>query len=207
MGSHAHEIAGRSDPASTDSFFIPTTAASENAARRTPMRTTPRSFPPRAALCLRASLLSFALFALSADIARGQSATAIINAGNHPYAVAVNVVTNKIYVANQVSNDVTVIDGKTNIATNIPVGSNPGGVAMSQPTAIAVNPATNRIYVVNQGTAVKQFTDGGVTVIDGALGSVIATIAAGKNPVALAVNPLTNTIYVANFGAGLSTVT
>lgn len=171
------------------------------------MRKTLSSFPSRASLYLRAVLLIVALFVLAPGVAHAQSATASIPAGSHPFAVAVNVVTNQIYVANQASNDVTAIDGKTNIATNIPVGTNPGGVAMAQPTAIAVNPAKNRIYVVNQGTAARQFTDGGVTVIDGTTNLVIATVATGRAPVALAVNPITNKIYVANTGSGLSTVT
>jgi YVTN family beta-propeller protein len=161
----------------------------------------------RAGLYLQPAFIVVALFMFAGGAAHGQSTTANIPAGTHPLAVAVNVATNQIYVANQGSNDVTAIDGKTNIATQVPVGTNPANVAMSAPTAIAVNPTTNKIYVVNQGTAVKQFTDGGVSVIDGTTNTVTATIAVGKEPMALAVNPVTNMIYVANLGVGLSTVT
>ena len=46
------------------------------------------------------------------------NATTTVTAGSAtPWAVAVNPVTNKIYVANYGSNNVTVIDGATNATT------------------------------------------------------------------------------------------
>ena len=48
-----------------------------------------------------------------------------IPTGNLPTAVAVNPVTNKIYVANQYSDNVTVIDGATNATTTVPAGTVP----------------------------------------------------------------------------------
>ena len=68
--------------------------------------------------------------------------------------MAVNPVTNKIYVANYSSN-VTVIDGATNSTTTVGTGTS------SYPTAVAVNPVTNKIYVLN-------YNSNTVTVIDGA---------------------------------------
>ncbi len=56
--------------------------------------------------------------------------------------MAVNSVTNKIYVANEFGNTVTVIDGATNNTTTVSVGQDP--------YAVAVNPVTNKIYVVNE---------------------------------------------------------
>src|SRR5687768_1362322 len=65
--------------------------------------------------------------------------------GQDPRAVAVNPITNKIYVANWQSANVTVIDGATDtVDGEVPVGS--------FPIAIAVNPNNNRIYVASQGT-------------------------------------------------------
>src|SRR6266403_1091034 len=61
-----------------------------------------------------------------------------------PYAVAINTVTNKIYVANAQSSNVTVIDGATNATTALAAGS--------RTIALAVNDVTNRIYVANQGS-------------------------------------------------------
>ena len=49
----------------------------------------------------------------------------VVAAGSYPYAVAVNPVTNKIYVANQGSNTVTVIDGASNTTTTVNVGTVP----------------------------------------------------------------------------------
>ncbi len=56
--------------------------------------------------------------------------------------VAVNPNTNTIYIANWLSNNVSVINGNTNqVIATIPVGQCPQGVA--------VNPNTNTIYVAN----------------------------------------------------------
>ena len=52
------------------------------------------------------------------------NATTTVPAGQAPIAVAVNPVTNKIYVANTGSDNVTVIDGATNATTTVAAGSN-----------------------------------------------------------------------------------
>src|SRR5204863_3519406 len=96
-------------------------------------------------------LLTVFLLLLPALSAQGQTVTTL-TAGTSPFAVAVNPVTNKIYVANTGSGSVTVIDGASNTASTVGVGSGP--------IAVAVNPVTNKIYVANQV--------GSVTVIDGA---------------------------------------
>jgi YVTN family beta-propeller protein len=49
--------------------------------------------------------------------------TTTVSAGTNPRAVAVNAVTNKIYVANEGSNNVTVIDGTTNTTTTVSAGN------------------------------------------------------------------------------------
>jgi len=87
-------------------------------------------------------------------------------------------------VANQYSNDVTVIDGATNETTNIPV--------KMEPRAVVVNPVTNKAYVANNASD-------SVTVIDGATNST-TTLGVGNGPNAVAVNPVTNRVYVANYG-------
>ena len=127
--------------------------------------------------------LAFGLLILPAPLvprAAADSAGATIPAGTDPYAVAVNPVTNKVYVANYGSANVTVIDGSDNSTATIPAGTNPYDVA--------VNPVTNKIYVANRGS-------NNVTVIDGTDNST-ATVAAGTSPYAVAVNPVTNKIYV-----------
>jgi YVTN family beta-propeller protein len=127
---------------------------------------------------------------LAASGASAQSVTATVAAGTQPQAVAVNPVTNKIYVSNFNGNSVTVIDGVTNTPTTIAAGSNPGG--------IAINPVTNKIYVVKGGSD-------NVTVIDGATDTT-TTVAAGSTPYWVAVNPVTNKIYVANYSGNSVTV-
>jgi uncharacterized repeat protein (TIGR01451 family) len=107
-----------------------------------------------------------------------------IPVGSRPWGVAVNPVTNRIYVTNSWDYSASVIDGATNtVVATIPVGGNPWGVA--------VNPTTNRIYVVN-------YTSDNVSVIDGGTNTVVATVPVGYHPVNAAVNPDTNRIYVSN---------
>jgi|ERR1039457_5004336 YVTN family beta-propeller protein len=118
------------------------------------------------------------------------NATTTVPVGSDPEVIAVNSVTNKIYVPNYDSNNVTVIDGATNATITVLVGSYPG--------AIAVNSVTNKIYVGNRGS-------NSVTVIDGATNGA-DTITVGSNPDAIAVNPVTDMIYVANSGSANVTV-
>ncbi|MCA2998606.1 MAG: choice-of-anchor D domain-containing protein [Rhodocyclaceae bacterium] len=105
-----------------------------------------------------------------------------IAVGPLPSAIAVNPETNKIYVANYGSNNVTVIDGATNTTANVTVGTNP--------SAIAVNPETNKIYVAN-------YSSNSVTVIDGVTNNT-TTVAVGSAPWDIAVNIVTNKVYVPN---------
>ena len=108
--------------------------------------------------------------------------TATVAAGSSPRAVAVNPVTNKIYVTCSGSANVMVIDGSTNDTATVTVGTDP--------RAVAVNPVTNKVYVANYGS-------GTVTVIDGVTNGT-TTITVGSGPWPMAVNPVTNKVYVAN---------
>jgi YVTN family beta-propeller protein len=113
--------------------------------------------------------------------------------GAGPAAVAVNTVTNKIYVANFGSgsgNTVTVVDGATNNTTSVTVGTGP--------CAVGINPNTNQIYVAN-------YYSNTVTVIDGATNNT-TTLAVGTSPSAVAMNPTTNSVYVENYGSNNVTV-
>jgi len=63
--------------------------------------------------------------------------------GDMPFALVYNPINNKVYCANRISDNVTVIDGATNaVITTIAVGNGPW--------AFAWNYAQNRIYVTNQ---------------------------------------------------------
>src|SRR5579864_2784669 len=117
-------------------------------------------------------------------LARAQTVAATIPVGTVPRAVAVNPVTNKIFVVScnvhleplSGVSSITVIDGATNSATSLPGGC---------PAAVAVNTVTNKIYF-----------PGGV--IDGATNSVTPLPGGGQltDVGAIAVNPVTNKIYV-----------
>src|SRR5258708_32192580 len=62
---------------------------------------------------------------LLAGHTQAQTVTKTVAAGSTPFSVAVNPVTNKVYVANRDSNNVTVIDGATNTTTTVAAGSDP----------------------------------------------------------------------------------
>src|SRR5271166_3871713 len=101
--------------------------------------------------------------------------------------VAVNSVTNRIYVIYSIGQQVTVIDGATNnIITTITLES---GYSYS----LAINAVTNKIYVAEYNPGCCS-GPGGVTVIDGATNNM-TTIAVGNQPAGIAVNPVTNKIY------------
>jgi len=113
--------------------------------------------------------------------------SATVAAGTQPRSLAVNSTTNKIYVANAGTNNVSVMDGSTDTVTKtINVGTNPRGVC--------VNSTTNKIYVANNGS-------NNVSVIDGSTDAVSTTVGVGTTPYRLCVNPATNKIYVANYGS------
>lgn len=111
-----------------------------------------------------------------------------IAVGSKPFGIAVNTKTNKLYVTNTGSNDISVIDGarKSVVATI----TDPNAVL---PIAVAVNPTTKTIYVANSQS-------NNITVIDAATDSVTATIPVGTAPSGVDVDPQTNFIYVANAG-------
>lgn len=107
-----------------------------------------------------------------------------IKVGSDPKDIAVNPVTNMVYVTN--FDNVAVIDGATNnIVTHIPIGNNANG------WAIEMNPDTNRAYVVAN-------LANSVVVIDTSENTVITNIPVGNGPEGIAINTRTNMIYVAN---------
>ncbi len=88
-----------------------------------------------------------------------------------PRGVAVNSITDRIYVSTEDPNVVSVVDGKTSrVRATIPVGSLPAG--------LAVNPNTNLIYVANNGSD-------SVSVIDGTTNRLLVNVAVGRAPLAV----------------------
>ena len=119
--------------------------------------------------------------------------TATIPGGKNPFAIALNPVTNRIYVANSGNGSnatVTVING----STDLPVVGSPIRIGNS-PSALAINPVTNKIYVTNGNN---------VSVIDGVSNTVVTTTALPSNNLtAIAVNPVTNFIYITTQSIGI----
>ncbi|HEV7746324.1 MAG TPA: hypothetical protein VGO56_15105 [Pyrinomonadaceae bacterium] len=138
-------------------------------------------------LCL---MISAALLWLGASRARMAALQSNIPVGNGAFATAVNVLTNRIYVANRDDNNVTVINGADHSTAIVAVGT--------RPVALAINPVTNKIYVANSGS-------NSVTVING-MDNSIATVSAGIGPQALAANSVSNKIYAANLTSNTVTV-
>jgi len=111
-----------------------------------------------------------------------------LHMGPGAYNVAVNPITNKIYVS--LTARVVIIDGSNNSVVGI--------IDLTDwILAIAVNPITNTIYVTSSGDDGKIATHT-VLAIDGSNNRVVGTINVGDTPWAVEVNPTTNTIYVAN---------
>ena len=110
--------------------------------------------------------------------------------GTNPVAIAVNQATNKIYVANQNSNNVTIINGATLSTSTVAAGA--------APDAVVINSVTNKIYIANAN-------GNSVTVLDGTTNRT-STIAVGGYPIAIVANSTTNKIYVANYYANTVTV-
>lgn len=168
-------------------------------------------------------------------LAHAQSVVATVPTGVAPQGIAVDPVTNNVFVANQGGNSIAVLSGATSSAlATVNVGS--------APTAVAVNPATGMVYVANSGstfvsvinekdltatpgsinvgatqndlavdaasnTIVAISTASGTAVtIAGANNAVTGTATVGTSPKAIAINPVTHTAYVANFGSGTVSV-
>jgi len=122
------------------------------------------------------------LLGVAWSAAHALSVVATIPVGDSPRGVAVNPLTNRIYVANYASRDVSVVDGATDSVIAMV------GVDYS-PRVVAVNPQTNHIYVGN-----CNIPTWGACVIDGATDSVIASLGITIYR-DMAVNAQTNRIY------------
>jgi YVTN family beta-propeller protein len=138
--------------------------------------------------------------------------------GGAPGMAAVNAATHTVYVANQLTGTVQVINGATcnahhpggcgHIAASVRVGK-PG--FRSDTIGVAVNQATDTVYVVNPGEGGNSV----VRVINGAACNAAqtsgcrrapATIHVGKVPIGIAVDQATDTVYVNNAGSNTISV-
>ena len=117
---------------------------------------------------------------------------ASIDVGDQPRGVAVSADGKRVYVVNQLDDDISVIDTATNtVVTTITVGDSPYGVA--------TNPSAARAYVTNSA-------DGTVSVINTATNTVATTITVGAGPNGVAVSADGATVYVTNFAGTVSVI-
>ena len=109
-----------------------------------------------------------------------------------PYGVAFDSINGDVYVADEFSDYVSVINGATNnVIDNITVGTDPVGVAFD-----SIN---GDVYVTNYGSK-------NVSVINGATNNVIDNITVGTDPAGVAFDSSNRDVYVANYGSNNTSV-
>jgi hypothetical protein len=123
-----------------------------------------------------ASILAAGVLAAAA---RAQVVKATIPTSGGASAIAVNPVTNMVYVASGTNNVVTVINGSTFATSTVSVGSGP--------VAIDIDTSTNKVFVANQAGS-------SITEIDGATNAT-TTIPLNGTPTSIAVDSSTHVIY------------
>jgi YVTN family beta-propeller protein len=119
-------------------------------------------------------------------------------------AVAINSKTNKIYLAEDFSNTIYIVDGNTdNITSNITLKKSAPQIRITQhtifqnedpsllPSSLALNPNTSKIYVANRFSNI-------LSVIDGSTEKLVDNLIVMQKPDAVAVNSHTNMVYVSN---------
>lgn len=115
------------------------------------------------------------------------ASVATISVGAVPGSLVATPDTRFLYVANEGSNDVSVVDLSNNTqVTRIPVGITPVQVNM--------RPDGKFVYAVNQGSA-------SISVIDTSSNTVVKTLAVGQQPNQFAIDPPERFGYVPNRGS------
>ncbi|QSO54259.1 putative Ig domain-containing protein [Alicyclobacillus curvatus] len=139
----------------------------------------------------------FALAALAAGLMMGAAlvgqpiqawaattVTSTIPVGTQPYGVAYDATNGDVYVANEGSGTVSVINGSTNtVKSTITVGSGAADVAYDA--------ANGDVYVANS-------TSGTVSVINGSTNTVTSTIPVGTQPYGVAYDAGNGDVYITN---------
>lgn len=109
--------------------------------------------------------------------------------------LALNPMTNMVYVPNGNDNTVTVIDGSVNSVKLVNRADSPMFIGS------AVNPATNRIYLVD-----NNYVHSLVLEVDGANDNVVRSFQVSSAPRTVTINPVTNRGYVTSAAASTVSV-
>lgn len=126
-----------------------------------------------------------------------------VSVGSLPDAIAVDAASDTVYVANFISNTVSVLDGAAcaspagcgHTLATIPVGSGPDGIAIDAVThtAYVTNANDNTVSVIDTATCNAQ--------TQAACSQVPATTSVGAYPQQLAIDDATQTAYVADLNS------
>ena len=108
-----------------------------------------------------------------------------ITVGTTPVGIAVNPVTNKAYVANAGSNNVSIIDGATHTVVGT-LGTSAG------PRWVGINVEANRVFVTTLAGA-------NTTIINGSTDTIVTTLSTGGGGW-IAINPMRDSTYVPRYG-------
>lgn len=123
------------------------------------------------ALAVLLSLVVLGLTSIVPINANPDAVIARIKVGDNPWGVTVDTKTNRVYVANEESNTVSVIDGLTNsVIANV--------TGLTSPYHLDVNPTTNRVYVTSSQSNFVSVIDGSVPIPEFADGSLILVLLA-----------------------------
>jgi YVTN family beta-propeller protein len=118
--------------------------------------------------------------------------SSIATGGTDLHSLAVDTVRDKIYTVDGHGHAVTVIDGKTGTASNVPIDWSVSWHVTSN-AAVVINPVTNKIYAANEYAS-------DLTIIDGATNTTSTIAGASIFFWNMAVNPVTNRVYVLHSG-------
>lgn len=117
--------------------------------------------------------------------------TATIKVGMFPEGIAYDSGKGELFVANWLSDSVSVIsDSNNSVVANVTVGSNPDGIAYDS--------AKNEVFITNYASS---HASGTVSVISDVNNSVVATIPVGTYPDGIAYDSANGKIFVSNYGS------
>lgn len=132
---------------------------------------------------------SFNDFMVVWDLAKGgfdpsKVAYTYVDVGHQPSGITVDPLRNRVYVANNADDTVSIINSTSNkVISTVNVGHSPVNLVTS--------PSGTKLYVAN-------YDDDTVSVINTVSRKAVATIPVGAGPYDLVVNPKGTYVYVAN---------
>jgi DNA-binding beta-propeller fold protein YncE len=128
--------------------------------------------------------------------------------GKSPQDAAFDPATRTVYVANQSSSTISVVNARRCNARDTTGCSRaaPAFPAGNGPFSLGIDDATHTLYVTDGNTdTVSVFNIATCNAADTAgCGHITATLKTGEGPADIAVEPATDTLYVTNAGAGIS---